>query len=50
MGDTVATSIRLPVELKKELEKLAEQDSRSLNNYLVLILQRWVKEHCKEEN
>ena len=49
MAETIATSIRISADLKKKLEKLAAEDSRSLNNYLVLILQKWVKENYKED-
>lgn len=42
------TSIRLPLELKEKLEKAAKEDQRSVNNLIVLILSRWVKEHEKD--
>ena len=45
--DTIATSVRLPVDLKEKLEEIARNDSRSLNNLIVLILQRAVKEYEK---
>ena len=46
--DVKPTSIRLPLELKEKLERAAKEDQRSLNNLIVLILTRWVKEHEKE--
>ncbi len=45
--DTIATSVRLPIDLKEKLEEIARNDSRSLNNLIVLILQRAVKEYEK---
>ncbi len=42
------TSIRLPLDLKEKLEKAAKEDQRSVNNLIVLILSRWVKEHEKD--
>lgn len=46
--DTIPTSIRLPVELKEKLEAAAAADDRTLNNMILVILKRWVKEHEKE--
>ena len=46
---TVATSIRITMEMKEKLEKLAAEDSRSFNNYVVLILSKWIKQHESKE-
>lgn len=43
--DTVATSVRLPIELKEKLQEIADADSRSLNNLIVLLLTRAVREY-----
>ena len=43
--DTVATSVRLPIELKEKLQEIADADSRSFNNLVVLLLTRAVKEY-----
>ena len=45
MGDTVTFSIRIEKELKQQLEELAKTDQRSLNNMIILILSRYVREH-----
>jgi predicted DNA-binding protein len=36
----VATNIRLPIKLHRELKKLAEQDNRSLHNYMITVLEK----------
>ena len=46
--DTIPTSIRLPRDLKESLERLAAADDRTLNNYLLVVLKRWVKENTKK--
>lgn len=46
--DTVVTSIRIPVELKEQLERAAKEDERTLNNLILVILKRWVKENTKK--
>ena len=38
-------TLRLPVELRKKLQKKADEDGRSLANYIVYILKCWVKDH-----
>ncbi len=40
--DNVRTVITIPKELKKQLENLAKQDSRSFNNLVVKILKDYV--------
>lgn len=44
MEKTIATSIRIPESLKNELENIAQNDNRSLNNLINIILQAYVKE------
>ena len=44
MGSVVVT-LRISPELKEKLEKLAREDSRSLNNMVTIILQKYVAEH-----
>lgn len=46
--DTIPTSIRLPVDLKGKLEAAAAADDRTLNNLILVILKRWIRDH--EEN
>lgn len=45
----VATTIRIPESLKKNLEGIAADESRSLNNMICVILQRYVKGYLMEE-
>ncbi|HHX32332.1 MAG TPA: DNA-binding protein [Bacteroidales bacterium] len=40
--DNVRTIITIPKELKKQLENLAKQDSRSFSNLVVKILKDYV--------
>jgi len=40
--DNVRTVITIPKELKKQLENLAKQDSRSFNNLIIKILKDYV--------
>jgi len=41
--DNTRTNITINKELKKQLEKLASDDSRSFNNYIMMILEAHVK-------
>lgn len=47
MKDIVNFSLRMPVELNTELKKLAEKDMRSLNVYILKILQDHVQNQPK---
>jgi len=40
--DNTRTVITIPKELKKQLENLAKQDSRSFNNLVIKILKDYV--------
>ena len=40
--DNVRTVITIPKDLKKQLENLAKQDSRSFNNLIIKILKDYV--------
>jgi predicted transcriptional regulator len=44
--ETAALSFRVPVQLKAELQKLADADRRALSPYLVIALEK----HVGEEN
>lgn len=46
MNTTIIT-LRVPEELKKELDMLALKENRSLNNYLNTILIKFVEENKK---
>ena len=39
------TTIRLPVELKEQLQREAERTKKSYNDYIGMILRKWLKEH-----
>lgn len=41
--DNTRTLITLSKELKEKLEQLAKQDSRSLNNYILMIIKSHVE-------
>jgi len=42
---TEQMSLRIPREVKEELERLAKEDGRSLSNYVVRVLTDHVKNH-----
>lgn len=42
------TTIRIPPDLKENLEKISEKQSRSLNNLITVILQEYV-DHQKSQ-
>ena len=51
----IPTSLRLRKDLREELEKMAERDSRSLSNMIELILEqavrddiKWKRKDCKK--
>lgn len=46
---TVAFSIRLPEDMKAELEKIAEREHRSVNNCINLAVQEYVRTHKKKQ-
>jgi len=46
-GDKVTVSIRLPEELKKELERLAEQTGRGFSDFVQEGLDQWASIHSQ---
>lgn len=44
------TSIRIPDDLKKELEKIASSQSRSFNNLVNIVLREYVSNHSKKKH
>ena len=48
VGKTIPTTVRIPEELKSDLEQIAERESRSLNNLINIILQSYVSENKKK--
>lgn len=47
MPETVVTTIRIEPELKQELEAVAKQEKRSLNNLIALILSDYIERQKK---
>lgn len=41
---TVYIPLRLPESLKKEIEELAKEDSRSFNSYVKVLLEKHIRE------
>jgi len=41
-------SVRMPVELKEHLQRLAEEERRSLNGQIVWILEQWLRAQEQE--
>ena len=48
MTETVTTTIRLPAELRQVLQEMANNEDRSLNNLIVLLLKQAVRDRKKE--
>lgn len=44
MGNTIPTTVRIPEELKTDLEEISKRENRSLNNLINIILQSYVNE------
>jgi hypothetical protein len=40
-GETPVTALRLPLDLKADLEVLAEHDNRSVSNLIVTVMRKW---------
>lgn len=49
MNNTIIT-LRTSEEIKKELDRLALEDNRSLNNYIINILIKHIEENQKKED
>jgi len=41
--DNTRTQLTINKDLKKQLEKLAEKDNRSFNNYIITVLENHLK-------
>lgn len=48
MGNTIPTTVRIPEELKQNLEKIAKRENRSLNNLINIILQAYVSKDTEK--
>lgn len=43
MSNVLKFSLRMPEDIHTEIKKLADQDDRSLNNYIVKVLENHIK-------
>ena len=43
--DNVRAVVTLPIEVKEKLEKIAEQESRSLSKQIAHIIKEYIKQH-----
>lgn len=50
MSEITKFSLRLPKELNLKLKELAEKDSRSLNNYIIKVLEEHVNKMEQKQN
>ena len=48
MSEIIATTIRIPENIKEELTRLAREDGRSFNNLVSLILTKYIQENSKK--
>lgn len=48
--NNVIITVRINEEIKKELDRLALEENRSLNNYIVNLLTKHVENKKKESN
>ena len=46
---TVTVGVRMPSELKEKLQKLADEEMRSLSNLIVKMLTECLQEHNKKK-
>ena len=47
MSETTTINIRLPNELKEQVRKAAEKDSRSVTGLITVIIKNWLNEQKK---
>lgn len=50
MNNNVIITLRTNEEIKKELDRLALKQNRSLNNFIVTILMNFLEEEKKKNN
>ena len=46
--DNIRTILSIPKALKEQLEQLAENDGRSLNNYITMVLKSHIEKPVKK--
>lgn len=49
MLDREQTTIRLPAELKEQIQREAERKEKSFNNLVEIILSHWVRAYLAQE-
>lgn len=49
MANTAVLTVRMSPELKAEIEKLAEQDERSVNNWITRVLKERIQEEKQKK-
>lgn len=47
--EIISINLRLPVNIHKNIKNLAELDDRSLNNYIIKVLESHIKEKSPKE-
>ena len=47
--ETITLTIRIPPEIKQNLETIAQSESRSLNNLINIILKAYINEHLPDK-
>ena len=47
--DTMQYTFRIPMDLKKELERIAREQDRSLSRQIIAILRQYVKDNAGGE-
>ena len=48
MSKTISYTFRIPEDLREKLERLAEEDGRTLSNLIILILRKAVERYEKD--
>lgn len=48
-SDVVKLMLRLPTNIHQQIVELAEKDNRSMNNYIVRVLESHIKEKSPKE-
>lgn len=43
--DREQTTIRLPADLKEQIQRQAEDEGQSFNNFVAIIFRRWVRDY-----
>ena len=49
MNDREQTTIRLPADFKERIQRTADEEKKSFNNLVEIILHHWVKSYLVQE-